>query len=527
MDTARYAPNAAIATPHHLASSAGLGVLITGGNAVDAAVAANLVLAVVTPYHCGVGGDLLAMVDDGAVHGLTSTGRAPAAATPDAIRAAIADGHGDPAVSFPGTDGMPMFGALPVTVPGAVAGWFDLLERFGTRSFGSLAQPAIALARDGFEVSPHAAAHVDRARARFERHEPWAATYGRMRAGRRFVQADLAATLAALAEDGPDAFYRGSLGARIVETLQQGGSTMTPQDLAEHAVEDVGTITHTFRDVEVLELPPPTQGVTALSALGVLDALGDAASDPGLALHRQIEAVRAAMADRGEFLGDPDLMRVRVDELLASDRLAAIAARIDDAAAGPWPPTRPAPGGTAYLCATDADGRQVSLIQSNFVGFGSGVVVPGTGIGLHDRGAHFRLDGDHASTIGPRRRPVHTLIPALARRDGEPWLVFGTMGGDAQPQIHLQVLARLLDEGCELQQALTAPRFVVDVADGSVALEDRFPAGDIAALVDRGHRVRSIGAFDHHAGHAHAIARTAAGYAVATDPRAEGAALGC
>jgi gamma-glutamyltranspeptidase / glutathione hydrolase len=232
------------------------------------------------------------------------------------------------------------------------------------------------------------------------------------------------------------------------------------------------------------------------------------------------------MADRGEYLGDPDLMDVEVADLLAPARLEGIAAAVDDATAGPWPTSRPAPGGTAYLCAADDDGLLVSLIQSNFAGFGSGVVVPGTGIGLHDRGAHFRVEPGHASSIGPRRRPVHTLIPALAFRDDEPWLVFGTMGGDGQPQIHLQVLAGMLDQGLDVQAAIDAPRFLVDVGDGSVALESRFAPELVAGLAERGHRVHELAAYDHQAGHAHAIERTAAGYVGASDPRSEGAVVG-
>ncbi len=526
MSASRHFPHGAVASPHHLASAAGRSVLVEGGNAVDAAIAANLVLAVVTPYLCGTGGDLLALVHDDAPHGLTSTGRAPAGATTEAIRAANDAGHGDPARSFPGTDGMPMLGALPVTVPGAVAGWFHLLERWGTRSFGHLATPAVRLAAEGFEVSEHAAGHVERARARLDTQPNWNANYGRMHARARFVQADLAATLRRLADDGPDALYRGSIGERIVETLQANGSTMTAEDLAGHTVDDVGTISGRFRDVEVLELPPPTQGVTALTALGVVDALGPPAADPAVALHRQIEAVRAAMADRGQYLGDPDLMDIEVAQLLDAERIQGIAAAIDDTAAGPWPTVRPAPGGTAYLCAADGDGLLVSLIQSNFAGFGSGVVVPGTGVGLHNRGAHFRVEPGHVSSIGPRRRPVHTLIPALALRDGEPWLVFGTMGGDGQPQIHLQVLAGMLDRGLEVQAAIDAPRFLVDVGDGSVAVESRVAPELLSALADRGHRVTTMDAYDHRAGHAHAIARTTAGYVGGSDPRSEGAIVG-
>ncbi len=524
--TTRRFPHGVVASPHHLASAAGQRVLADGGTAVDAAVAANLVLAVVTPYYCGVGGDLLAMVWDGRATGIASTGRAPAGATVDQVRAAIAAGHGDPALSHAGTAGMPMFGALPVTVPGAVAGWFHLLERWGTRSFGALSAPARALAADGFEVDAHVGAVVDRARERLGGDPSWQDHYGQMRAGRRFVQPELAATLELLAEEGPSALYRGRLAEAIVATLQARGSSMTLEDLAAHTVDEPAPLSGAFRGVEVLELPPPTQGVTALTGLAVLEALGPLPDEPALALHLQVEAVRAAMADRQEHLADPDAMRTTPEQLLAPERIRAIAGRIDPHRAAAWPPARPAPGGTAYLCAADRDGLLVSLIQSNFVGFGSGVVVPGTGVGLHDRGAHFSLDPDDVAAIAPRKRPLHTLIPALALRDDAPWLVFGTMGGDGQPQIHLQLLVGLLDRGRSLAEALEAPRFVVDVADGSVGLEARAAAALFQGLADRGHEVVPLEPYDDRAGHAHLIEVGPHGYAAASDPRCDGGAIG-
>lgn len=524
--TTRYFPHGVVVSPHHLASAAGHRVLGDGGNAVDAAVAANLVLAVVTPYYCGVGGDLLGIVWDGAARGVASTGRAPAGATVAQVRSAIAAGYGDASLAHAGTAGMPMFGALPVTVPGAVAGWFHLLERWGTRSFGAISAAARDLALDGFEVDPRAGAVVDRARERFAVDPVWEAHYGQMRTGRRFVQPDLAATLALLAEEGPAALERGRLAEAIVATLQTRGSSMTLEDLAAHTVDEPTPLVGSYRGVEVLELPPPTQGVTALTALAVLEALGPLPSDLVLASHLQIESVRAAMADRQEHLADPDAMRTSPEQLLAPSRVRDIARGIDPHRAAPWPPGRPAPGGTAYLCAADRDGLLVSLIQSNFVGFGSGVVVPGTGIGLHDRGAHFSLDPDDPAAIAPRKRPMHTLIPGLALRDGEPWLVFGTMGGDGQPQIHQQLLVDLLDRGRSLAEAVDAPRFIVDVADGSVALESRTAAGLLQGLSDRGHDVVRLEPYDDRAGHAHLIEVTPHGYAAASDPRCDGGAIG-
>ncbi len=519
-------PHGCVVSPHHLASAAGHRVLADGGNAVDAAVAANLVLAVVTPYYCGVGGDLLAQVWDGSANAVASTGRAPAGATVAAVQRAVEEGHGDASLAHAGTSGMPMFGALPVTVPGAVAGWFHLLDRWGTRSFGALSTAARRLARGGFEVPPEVGARVDRARARLRDEPGWEAHYGQMRTGTRFRQPELAATLELLAEQGPAAMYRGRLAEAIAGTLQARGSTMTVEDLAAHRVDEPDPLRGRYRDLEVLELPPPTQGVTALTALAVADACGPLPEDPGLATHLQVEAVRAAMADRQEHLADPDAMRTTAAQLLAPARIAALAERIDHRRAATWPPARPAPGGTAYLCAADRDGLLVSLIQSNFVGFGSGVVVPGTGIGLHDRGAHFSLDPSDPAAIGPGKRPLHTLIPGLALRDGRPWLVFGTMGGDGQPQIHLQVLSQLVDRGVDLGTALDAPRFVVDVADGAVALESRATAAVFQGLSDRGHELRRLAAYDDQAGHAHLIEVTEHGYAAAADPRCDGAAVG-
>ncbi len=515
----------AVASPHHLASAAGAAVLREGGNAVDAAVATNLVLSTVTPYYCGVGGDLLAIVHDGSAHGLMSAGKAPQGATPAAIQAAV-DAAPAPPASLAGTDGMPTFGALAVTVPGATAGWFELLQRWGTRSFGELAQAAIDLAEGGFVVSEKAGGFVDAARANIGDQLGWQRTYGSMVAGESFRQPDLAGTLRTLAAQGPDALYGGVIGERVVAALQASGSSMTLQDLAAHRVEDVGTISGRFRDVEVLELPPPTQGVTALTALGILDELGDPADDPEVFLHRQIEAVRAAMADRAGHLGDPAHMDATPSQLLDWQRLRAIADRIDDDRAAAWPPARPLPGGTAYMCAVDSDGLMVSLIQSNFRGFGSGIVADGTGFGIHDRGAHFRLEAGHPSSIGPGRRPLHTLIPALALRDGAPWLVFGTMGADGQPQTQLQILSHLLDGGQDVATALDAPRFVVDIADGSVGLESRFGPQVVARLERRGHAVRSLAAYEDIAGHAHAIQVTPEGFTGGSDPRSEGGVAG-
>jgi gamma-glutamyltranspeptidase / glutathione hydrolase len=527
--TTRWFPRGAVASPHHLASAEGARVLAAGGNAVDAAVAANLVLAVVTPYHCGVGGDLLAIVHDGEATGVLSVGAMPRGATTDAVRTAIDAGHGSQ-VSLADTDGMPTFGALPVSVPGAAAGWHHLIERWGSRSFGDLATGAVALAEDGFPVSAHAAVHVDRARPVLAEQPGWSDAFGRMRAGERFVQADLAATLRLLGADGPGALHGGPIGHRIVEVLGAHGSTMTLDDLAAHEVREVAPLAGSFRDRTVLELPPPTQGVTALTALGVLDRLpARDAEERALAWHHEVEAVRLALRDRQQHVGDPRTMRVDATSLYDPGRLDGLAGSVADDLAADIPLGRPAPGGTAYLCASDGDGLSVSLIQSNFVGFGSGVVVPGAGFGLHDRGAHLRLAPDDPAgpnVLAPGVVPLHTLIPAMTLREGRPELVFGTMGGDGQAQIHAQLLRRIVDAGSDLQDAIAAPRFVVDLADGAVVVEARTPDQVVAGLRARGHEVRVTGSYEHSAGHAHALRVTSAGLEGASDPRCEGAVTG-
>jgi len=521
-------PRGAVATPNHHATAAGQEVLAAGGNAVDAAVAAGLVLAVVTPYHCGLGGDVLAMVWDGTAHGLLSVGAAPDGAHPEQIRAALAveraAGRAEHP-SLPGTAGMPDRGALAVTVPGAVAGWLALLERFGTWSPARVAERAIAHAEDGFVVSAFAARSVEKARGRLGEQPGWETTFGGMREGDRFVQPTLARSLRAIVEGGRDAFYRGELAAAIVHTLARHGSAMTIGDLATHEVAWVTPIAGRYRGVEVLELPPPTQGVSVLTALAMLDALGPLPDDAPLARHLQVETVRAAMADRQEHVGDPTTMRTTSAALLDPGRIAAMAAAVDPHRAGPWPTARPAPGGTAYLCAADADGLLVSLIQSNFKGFGSGVVVTEGGFGLHNRGSHLSLDPDDANAIGSGRRPLHTLIPALVLEDGAPRYVLGSMGGDAQAQVHVQLLGHLIDGGADVAAAVAAPRFVVEVGDGSVALEERTAPEVRAGLEARGHIVTTL-TDSALAGHAHIIGIGPDGYHVASDPRCDGAAAG-
>jgi len=482
---------------------------------MDAAIATNLALGVVAPYLCGYGGDLFAIVAGrGAVVGYNGSGRAPAAATPEAVGEAT------------GQDIMPTFGPLTVTVPGAVAGWFDLLVRFGNRTFAELAGPSIRLADEGFALSEMAAASIARAKARFEGKTDWLAVYGDAQPGRALRQTGLASAIRLLAAEGPDAFYRGPIAGAIIAFLDSHGGLLAAEDLAAHHGDWVEPLVGAYRNVEVLELPPNTQGATVLEALGILEDGGPLPPDGAERQHLLIEATKLALSDRDAYLTDPDAMHVDVHELLSDGRVAERGRRFDPGRSGAPVAGRVSSGGTAYCCAADADGMLVSLIQSNWMGFGSGMTVPGWGINLHNRGAYFSLEAGHANVIAPGKRTLHTLIPGLAVRDGRPWLAFGSMGGDGQAQTHVQLLARLIDDGQDPQTAIDAPRWFVSPATWSVTGESRFDAGVLDGLRARGHELMVTGPFDPVMGHAHGIVVTGDGYLGGTDPRAEGAVLG-
>ncbi|HEY5013763.1 MAG TPA: gamma-glutamyltransferase, partial [Acidimicrobiia bacterium] len=400
----------AVATPHYLASAVGLGVLADGGNAVDAIVAANLALGVVAPYFCGYGGDLFAIVHDGrstdAVPvGFRSAGRAPAGASADAVRAAC------------GSETMPVVGAHTVTVPGAVRGWFDLLERFGTRTFAQLCAPALRYAFEGFPLTRRGAGTFAACRVMYDyygREPRFSGTFDALQTayrgaveGARFCQPGLARTIAALRDDGPGAYYGGPIGAAIAETLQRHGGLMTAGDIAAHESAWVDPLHVGFRGAEVYELPPPTQGVTALEALRILDGY-DLPNDGADLQHVMIEAVKLALADRDAYVTDPAAMAIDASALLTDDWVAGRRAAIDPNRAATFA-RRPGPdGGTAYLCASDSDGLLVSLIQSNFTAIGSGVHVADWGINLQNRGASFSLDAAHVNVVAPGKLPMHT-----------------------------------------------------------------------------------------------------------------------
>ena len=508
---------ACVVTPHYLASHAGAAVLRDGGNAMDAAIAANLVLGVVAPYTCGIGGDCFAIVWDGDLHGYNGSGRAPARATPSAVSERLAGGASATV--------MPRHGPLTITVPGAVDAWFALLGRFGSRPFADLARPAISYAWDGFPLTVTGARRVRAGQPIDPGWGAWEEIYGRAAPGTRLAQPGLARTLEVVGAGGPEAFYRGEVASALAGHVESLGGFLGVDDLATHEGEWVKPLEGRYRDLDVAELPPNSQGTAALLALHLLDQAGPLPPDGPERQHRMIEAVVAALAERDAHLTDPDHMHVAPDALADPSGAARLAAR-PAAAAGVGHTPRRDDGDTAYLCALDGDGLCVSLIQSNYNGFGSGVTVPGFGVNLHNRAAYFSLDPEHVNVLAPRKRTLHTLMPALARRESRPWLVFGTMGADAQLQTQVQLLAHLVDDGADPATALDAPRWVVDPGDRSVRIENRFPSAVLEGLRRYGHRLDTVGSYEDPMGHAQLIRVDGDGLTAASDPRCEGLAAG-
>jgi Gamma-glutamyltransferase len=505
-------PRGALATPHYLASAAGAAIFARGGNAIDAIVGANLALGVVAPYFCGYGGDIFAIVWDGELHGYLGSGRSPAAATIDAVRDALAEAP-------------LLIGPHSVTVPGAIAGWFELLERWGTMSFGELATDAIRYARDGFTVTPLAAAAAQGFTRLYRDFPEWQSVYGGLEVGDVLCQEPLAKLIELLSVDGPDAYYRGPVARDVVAALVRYGGLMDTDDLAAHAGRWEAPLRARYRDVEVAELPPPTQGAAVLEILRILDGFDLPAMTAADREHVVIEAVKIGLRDRDDHISDPDAMQIGATDLLAEDWVATRRDAIDLTRASVPQPGHPQRGGTAYLCASDG-GLLVSLIQSNFLSFGSGVHVPEWGINLNNRGSSFSLDAASVNALAPSKLPMHTLIPGMVLRDGRPEVVFGSMGGDAQAQIHAQLLTRIVDDGADLQAAIDAPRWRVEPWDWRLRVEASFNPEVREHLAARGHEIVEVPDLDSGMGHAHAIRVRAHGYAVATDPRAEGAAVG-
>jgi len=509
----------AVATSQPLAVQAGVAMLQAGGNAVDAALATAIALTVVEPCSNGIGSDLFAIVADrGELAGLNASGRAPAAVSP---------------ARYAGLPEMPRRGWESVTIPGAVAGWAALSQRYGALPFADLFVPAIRYARDGFAVSPVVAAKwaaaVDLIPPGLGFAEHFLPRGRAPRAGETFSCAPMAASLERIAATHGNAFYRGELAAAILRHAHEHGAAHTLEDFAAHTVDWVAPLALDYGGATVHELPPNGQGVAALMALGILRSFDLEALPPDsvASQHLQIEAMKLAFADTYRYVGDPAAMTLPSAALLDPDYLALRARRIDPGRAQDFGPGSPPKGGTVYLCAADANGMMVSLIQSNYLGFGSGVVVPGTGISLQNRGACFSLTPGHPNEIGGGKRPFHTIIPGFLTRDGAPFAAFGVMGGPIQPPGHVQTLTRLLTYGMNPQAALDAPRWKLE---GGLAVDLEPSAGDelrrgLAAL---GHEIAAVADPYMDFGAGQFIVRNEAegGYVAASDPRRDGQAAG-
>jgi len=515
-----YAPRGVVATSQPLASAAGLEVLQRGGNAVDAAVAAAAVLSVVEPHMTGLGGDVFALLwsaRERRLVGLDASGRSGTGMTPEAL------GSGD-------GGRVPERGAGAVTVPGALSGWASLVKHHGTMALGDLLAPAHRLAEEGFPVSPIIAAQWAEATELLRSDEGARSTFlldgaRPPRAGEWFRNADLARSLAAIAQDGPGALYGGALGRLLTDGLGAAGGYVSLADLESHTSRWVDPISVDFRGHTVWELPPSGQGVAALQMLRMLEAWDLAAMGHNSpeALHLMIEAKKLAFADLERHVADPASMEVTPEALLDPDYVARRRALIDPSRAAhalPEPGMRSTAGETVYLTVADAEGNMVSFINSIFEAFGSGFVAPGTGFALQNRGAGFSLEPGHPNRVAPGKRPMHTLIPGFVTRAGEPLLAFGVMGGAMQPQGHVQLLLNLLEFGMDLQQAVDAPRFR-HMSGPQVGLEP-VPAQVRAALEGLGHELVEAPNF----GGAQAILRLERGWAAGSDPRKDGLAVG-
>jgi gamma-glutamyltranspeptidase/glutathione hydrolase len=527
-----HAARGLVATPHALASEAGVQVLRRGGNAVDAAIAAGAAIAVVYPHMNGVGGDSFWLVYDARhrrLRALNAAGRSAAAAELETYRRRFGA-----AIPVRG-------GAAALTVPGVVSGWWAA-HALSRDSLGSpigwpaLLEAAIVHAREGFAPSAGQRRETADATDLFADEAPAELRAGLGRifgpdllARERFVQADLARTLDEIAREGGEAFYRGALAGRIARAAGVAGSPLSADDLARHRAEWVEPVRVPYRGGEAASFPPPTQGFAALATLSLLEGFDIASLGEADYVHVVVEATKLAFEDRDRYLADPAVAEVPVARCLDPTRLAERRRRISRRAA--MPAAGPvATGDTIAIVTADADGNAVSLIQSLYWEFGSGVIAGDSGVLLQNRGAFFSLDPGHVNRLAPRKHTAHTLIPSMYLVDGRPRLVYGTMGGEGQPQTQAALVTRVVDRGLEPQAAIEAPRWLFGRTWGeetrSLRLEDRFGGEVPDELRVRGHEVEVVEGWSDLMGHAQLIRLDETGLTGASDPRADGAALG-
>ncbi len=517
-----------VSTSHPLAAQAGLRILAQGGNAVDAAIATAACMTLVEPCSNGLGSDAFCIVWDGQqLHGLNASGTAPAAWTPEHFFKTYGADASAP----------PKRGWGSVTVPGAVAGWVALSDKFGKLAFADLMAPAIEIAERGYAVPvivqskwamaaalPDLTAQPGFAQAFMP--------FGRAPAvGELFMFPDAARTLKLIAESKGESFYRGEVAAAVAEFARQTGGALTAADFAAYQPEWVETIAQDYAGHQLHEIPPNGQGIAALIALGILKHLDLPAHavDGVASQHVQIEAMKLAFADVYAHVADAQAMRVTADEMLDPSYLAGRAKLIDMKRAQDFKAGNPVKGGTIYLSTADESGMMVSFIQSNYMGFGSGLVVPGYGVSLQNRGHGFSLQAGHPNLVAPGKRPFHTIIPAFLMKDGQPQMSFGVMGGNMQPQGHMQTLVRMLDYGQNPQAACDAPRWRFN--EGlSINVEAHMPTATLDGLRALGHDIGDIHDSYQDYGAGQFIWRqgdpSTQGYVAASDPRRDGAAVG-
>jgi len=518
-----------VSTSHPLAAQAGLRMLYQGGSAVDAAIAAAATITLVEPVSCGLGGDAFAIVwHEGQAHGLNSSGHAPSAWSPEYFAAKYGRGA-------QGWANAPKRGVDAVTVPGVVAGWAALHEKFGRLPFEKLMEPAIEIATRGYAVPPVLAHKWAAAVPELKDQPGFAQAFmpnGRApKVGERFTLAAAAETFRLIGQTKGRAMYEGVLAQKVVAWLQKNGGAHTLEDFASYRPEWVKPITKNYRDFTLHEIPPNGQGIAALMAVGILSQfdIRSLGVDTVESQHLQIEAMKLAFADLYRYVSDPRSMTVTPEQMLAPEYLASRARLIDRNKATNFGPGVPDSGGTIYLSAADENGMMISFIQSNYMGFGSGVVVPDTGISLQNRGVGFSMNESSPNVVAGRKRPFHTIIPGFLSKAGQPVMSFGVMGGDIQPQGHLQTLVRMVDFDQQPQAACCAPRWKVN-RDFTLDVEGTMAPEVVAGLKAKGHVLKSIDDPYMDFGSGQFIWRLSDnledGYVAASDSRRDGQAVG-
>ena len=492
------AQNGMVATSQPLATQVGLDVLKQGGNAIDAAIAANAMLGLVEPTGNGIGGDLFAIVWDAKskkLYGLNASGRSPKSLTLEYFKQQ-------------NLTSIPKFGPLPVSVPGAVDGWFELHGKFGSLPMTSILAPTIEYAKNGFPVSELIAWYLERNEERIGHYKGFKETYmpnGKLpQKGEIFKNPDLAATLEKIATAGRDAFYKGDIARTVAAYMKEQGGFLSYEDMAEHVSEWVEPVSTNYRGYDVWELPPNGQGIAALQILNVLEqfdieGMGFGSSEY---VHTFVEAKKLAFEDRAKYYADPGFNQIPVDWLISKEYAQKRRALIDLNKAAKRYDAGLNEGDTIYLTTADKEGNMVSLIQSNYRGMGSGMTPDGLGFILQNRGEMFSLQEGHFNVLEPAKRPFHTIIPAFVTRNGKPWLSFGVMGGGTQPQMHAQIIVNLIDFGMNLQEAGDAPRMLhtgsseptgeMMTDGGYVSLENGYSAKTRRNLLHMGHVLREV-----------------------------------